>query len=570
MPIVVARRSGERAAANIGRGMQGSQSVRSQSSAQAFSPNRKGTPPARGSIVLAFLGLLAACFPAAGTARAATVESRSQMIVADNPLAAEAGQNILRAGGTATDAAIAALLVLGLVEPEAAGIGGGAFLLHYSAESRRVDAYDGRETAPAGANGRLFLDGDGSPLDYEKAAVGGRAVGVPGVLRLAKLAHQDHGRLPWSALFEPAIALAEQGFPVSSRLHDAVADDKHLLAGSAAAYLTRRGGRAVGSGEQLRSPAYAESLRRIAAGGPTAFYGGALAQNMLAAIRGDRENPGVMTLQDLERYRAKRRLAICVPYRAWRICGAPPPTSGGLGVLQAMAILDRFDLAGLPPKDPAARRLMAEAERLALADRALFLADPDYVEVPLQQLLDPAYLQRRAALIASDGEPDAAAAGVAAMPDQPEPAVGTQLSVVDQWGNAVALTASIGSPFGSGLMVDGFLLDNALADFAFTPSVAGLPVANRAEGGKRPRSSMAPTMVLDPQGRLVLTVGAAGGAPAIGAVVRALVGVLDWGFDPADAISAAGAASGLNVIGRSGDSWVGAADPRRHGVALAD
>lgn len=544
-------------------------------------------------------------------APAAAAEGQNQVVVADNPLAAETGLNILQAGGTATDAAIAVMLVLGLAEPEAAGIGGGAFLLHYSAATKRVDAYDGLIAAPAGIDSRLFLDGSGAPLSYGDAAVGGRAVGVPGLLRLAKLAHLDHGRLPWAALFEPAIALAEQGVPVSARLHDAIAADKALSSRPAAAGLFyRHSGQAIGRGDRLRNHAYAEALRQVAAGGPTSFYSGAIAQRIVSTVRGDLENPGFMTLQDLAGYRAKRRLALCVPYRIWRICGAPPPASGGLGVLQVMTILSRFDLAALPPMSPAALHLITEASRLAAADLALFLADPDHTQVPLQQLLDPAYLHRRADLIAADRSLAEATAGVAserfaAMPDQPGSPAATHVAVVDQWGNAVALSASLQGDFGSRLLVDGFLLNSGLTGFAFTPSVAGRPVANRLQGGKRPRSPMAPIMVLDRQGRMILTGGSSGGARAVDYVVLTLVAALDWRLAPDKAIAlphvanadgvtvlesrrgleAAAAElraqghntaiatmeSGLNVIGRSGDDrWIGAADPRGAGTAQAD
>ena len=550
----------------------------SQSSAQAFSPRKKGKTCARGPTFLGFLCLITLGFStpcpfAPEAARAATADGQSQTIVADNPLAAEAGLDILRAGGTATDAAIAALLVLGLVEPQAAGIGGGAFLLHYDAKHKRVDSYDGQVTAPAGSSGRLFLDKSGAPLSGEAVAVGGRAVGVPGLLRLAQLAHQDHGRLPWSALFAPAIALAERGFRVSARLHRAIAEDSFLLSRPATAgYFYGRGGRAVGSGDRLHNQAYADSLRRIAEGGPTAFYSGAIAQNIVSTVRNDRENPGFMTLYDLESYRAKRRLTLCIPYRIWRICSMPPPSAGGLALLQAMSLLGQFDLASLPPNGPAALRLMTEAERLADADRALFLADPDLVQLPLQRLLDPVYLRQRAALISPDrslGEvtPGLVSDRFAAMPPQPDTASATPLSVVDQWGNAAALTASLHDPFGARLMVDGFLLDNGLADFAYTPRVDDRPVANRVEGGKRPVSSMVPTMVLDRQGRLLLAIGSSGGAGSIGFVLRTLVARLDWGLALDDAIVPG---SGLNVIGRKVDRWIGATDPRRNGAVLAD
>ena len=541
---------------------------------------------------------------------AATVEGDNQMIAAANPLAAEAGRDILRAGGTAVDAAIAAALVLGLVEPQSSGIGGGAFLLHYTAKGKRIDAYDGRETAPVGVDSKLFLDGSDKPLSFWDAVVGGRSVGVPGFLRLAKLAHQDHGRLPWSALFEPAIALAENGFPVSPRLHRLISEDTFLkYRPVTAAYFYRSDGRPVRSGSLLKNRAYAQTLRQVAQGGPTAFYSGAIAKDIVTTVRNDKDNPGLMALRDLERYRAKRRLALCTPYREWRICGMPPPTSGGLSVLQAMAMLGQFDLAGLEPNGPEALHLMTEASRLAFADRALFMADPDFVEVPVQRLLDPSYLRRRATLISPGRSIGEATAGFtwdksAVMASQLDPPSTTHLSVVDQWGNAVALTASIESAFGSRLMVRGFLLNNELTDFAFEPFIDGLPVANRVQGGKRPRSSMAPTMVLDRQGRLVMVIGSPGGSRIIGYIIQALVAALDWGLemdevvalphvvnrngvteletgkglhDAAEGLEERGHEvkfvtmnSGLNGIRIDDGQLQGAADPRREGLVLAD
>jgi gamma-glutamyltranspeptidase/glutathione hydrolase len=545
-----------------------------------------------------------------GPAMAEPVRGESQMIVAANPLAAEAGLNILRAGGTAVDAAIAAALLLGLVEPQSSGIGGGGFMLHYTAKARRIDAYDGRETAPAAAGPKFFLNKAGEPLPFWDAVVGGRSVGVPGLLRLAKLAHNDHGRLPWAALFQPAIVLAESGFPVSPRLHRLIAEDNFLKRqATAARYFYRRDGKPLPVGTLLKNPDYAETLRKVALGGPTAFYSGDIAKDIVATLRNAKDNPGVMNLRDLEGYRAKRRLALCTPYRNWRVCGMPPPTSGGVAVLQAMGILAQFDLAGFAPNAPAALHLITEASRLAFADRNQFLADPDFVDVPVQRLLDPIYLRRRAALISPERSLGQAVPGFtwdksAIMPAQHDPPSTTHLSVVDQWGNAVALTASIESAFGSRLMVRGFLLNNELTDFAFQPEVDERPVANRVQGGKRPRSSMAPTMVLDRQGRLVLVIGSPGGSRIIGYVLQSLVAALDWGLDMEavtalpHAVNRNGATeletgkglhdaaeglkerghevkfvpmtSGLNGIRIEENQLSGGADPRREGVVLAD
>ncbi len=545
------------------------------------------------------------------TAWAAPVTGKKQMIAAANPLAAEAGLAMLRAGGSAVDAAIAAAAVLGLVEPQSSGLGGGAFLLHYDAETNAVGAYDGRETAPAAAGPGLFLDADGEPMDFWLAVVGGRSVGVPGLVRMLELAHQDHGRLPWWYLFEPAIRLAEEGFKVSPRLHRLIGADAHLAKLPAArAYFYDGEGAPHPVGHLLQNPAYAATLRRIADRGAEGFYHGETAAAIVAAVRGVEDNPGEMTEDDLAGYRAKRRQVLCAPYRDWRICGMPPPTSGGVAVLQIMSLLARFDLAGHPAGAPEALHLVAEASRLAFADRNLFLADADFVEVPVDRLLDPGYLARRAGLIAPERAMGKAEPGFAldhgAMPAQLDPPATTHLSVVDRWGNAVSMTASIESAFGSRLMAAGFLLNNELTDFSFRPEMAdGKPVANRVQGGKRPRSSMSPTLVLDPDGRLVMAVGSPGGSRIIGYVVKALVATLDWGLDMQQAVSfpnfvnrngatdlEAGTAltamvgdlealghevkqremtSGLHGIRLRPDGLLeGGADPRREGVVHAD
>ncbi len=485
--------------------------------------------PRRLAVLLSFL-LTAAC------------QSPPQMIAAANPFAAEAGRDILNAGGSAVDAAIAAELVLTLVEPQSSGVGGGAFLLHYDGQSQEVSAYDGRETAPAAATADLFLDAEGKPMSFWDAVVGGRSVGVPGLLRLFETAHRAHGRLPWPRLFEAAIDLAESGFPVSPRLHELVARDKHLRRFEAAkAYFYDRDDQPHAVGHRLQNPAYADTLRRIARDGAEAFYNGPIAADIVASVRGAVGNPGAMSLADLAAYEAKARPVLCLPYRRWQICGMPPPTSGGVAVLQTMGILAHFDLAGLGPESPQALHLVAEASRLAFADRGLFLADPDFVTVPVEELLDPAYLADRAALISPTRSLGKAEPGLpapqASMPRQDDPPSTTHLAVADRWGNVVSMTASIESAFGSRLMVRGFLLNNELTDFSFLPRSAGRAVANRVEGGKRPRSSMSPTLVLDDQGALVMAVGSPGGSRIPGYVVKTLVASLDWGLDMQAAIA---------------------------------
>jgi gamma-glutamyltranspeptidase/glutathione hydrolase len=532
-----------------------------------------------------------------------------QMVAAANPLAAEAGMAMLRQGGSAVDAAIATALVLGLVEPQSSGLGGGAFLLHYDAASRDVAAYDGRETAPGNADETLFLEADGTPMAFMDAVIGGRSVGVPGFLRMLELAHRDHGRLPWAALFQPAIRLAEEGFAVSLRLNGLIAADEYLKRYPAtAAYFHAAGDTPLPVGAVLRNQAYADTLKAVAAGGADAFYTGPVALDIVAAVRSATDNPGLLDYLDMRNYQAKRREPLCLPYRAWIVCGMPPPTSGGVAVLQILKLLEPFDLAALPPASPEAIHLVAEASRLAFADRDRFLADSDFVAVPLDELLDPAYLAARSRLIDPATSMGEASPGLASQqahtPKQPDPPSTSHLSVVDAEGNAVSMTASIEGAFGSHLMARGFLLNNELTDFSFRPSVDGRAVANRVEPGKRPRSSMSPTLVLDRDGRFVMAIGSPGGSRIIGYTTKAIIAALDWNLSLQDAVALpnfvnrngatdleAGSAleaakpalealghkvnligmtSGLHGIRATGAGLEGGADPRREGVVLAD
>ncbi|MEQ8639856.1 MAG: gamma-glutamyltransferase [Alphaproteobacteria bacterium] len=564
--------------------------------------------------LLAVLVVFAA-FSGRGADAAGPVTARQHMVVTANPHATAAGLAMLQQGGSAIDAAIAAMMVLNLVEPQSAGIGGGAFMLHYDSASRAVTSYDGRETAPLSATESLFLGADGEPLGFFDAVVGGRSVGVPGLVAMLALAHEDHGRLPWADLFQPAIRLARDGFAVSPRLHGLIAGDSHLHRDPAArAYFYDSAGQPLAVGSTLRNLPFADTLAAIASDGPAAFYGGAIAGDIVARVQAPPTGlAGDLTMADFTAYEAKERAAVCGPYRQWRVCGMGPPSSGGLTSLMILGQLAAFDLAALGPDSADAMHLLIEAERRAYADRGLYMADADFVPVPVAGLLDPGYLARRAATIdptASSGPVEPGVPGDQGRLWQngqslEQPAT-THLSIVDGHGNAVSLTASVESAFGSRLFVRGFLLNNQLTDFSFRPDQDGQPVANRVEGGKRPRSSMAPTMVFDQDsGRLVLVVGSPGGSRIIAYVTQAIIAVLDWGLDAQSAVAmghvvnrngvtdleegtdAAALAEALQAMGhevslRSMNSGLhaivllpdgtlaGGADPRREGVAAGD
>ncbi len=538
---------------------------------------------------------------------------KRHMIAAAHPLAAKAGREILRAGGSAVDAAIAAEMVLTLVEPQSSGIGGGGFMLHFAAESGEVSVYDGRETAPKAASPDMFLDGHGKPRAFAEVVAGGLSVGVPGLLRFLEMAHKDHGRLPWAKLFEPAIELAEKGFVISPRLHVFIAGDKHLKSfAPTAAYFFDPDGEPKVPGTVLVNKPLAEALRLIARHGAGAFYNGPIAEDIVKAINGAKRNPGSMTLGDLAGYEAKKRQAVCLFYRLWLACGTPPPSAGGVTTLQILGILQRFDLAALEPGSAKAVHLIAEASALAFADRDAYIADPDFAPVPTAGMLDPGYLELRAKEIslgkslgvAVPGMP-AAAADLGNAPDNSDHGLSTtHVSVIDGDGNAVSMTTSIETVFGSRLMVRGFLLNNQMTDFSFLPNKDGVPVVNRIAAGKRPRSSMAPTLVLDGQGRMVMAVGSPGGPWIIGYVAKTIVAVLDWKLNIQEAINLANFSnhngvtelerntplvalrtplaklghkiwirpliSGLHGIVVTGEGLAGGADPRRQGVALGD
>jgi gamma-glutamyltranspeptidase / glutathione hydrolase len=557
-------------------------------------------------------------------------------VAAANPLATDAGYQVLKAGGSAVDAAIAVQMVLTLVEPQSSGIGGGAFLLHH--DGKAVEAFDGRETAPAAADEKMFLGADGKPVQFYEGVVGGKSVGVPGTVRMLEMAHKQHGKLPWAKLFEPAIQLAEGGFKISPRLNTLVKADAHLKKDPVAAayfYKPLPDGEARDVGVNLRNQPLAEVLKKIAAEGSKALHEGPIAQAIVDKVQKHPSNPGKLTMADMAAYQPKKRTAICHDYQAsgkdFTLCGFPPPSSGAIAVGQILGILNNTNAATLPLEAeglPGAQwlHLYTEAGRLAFADRAQYLGDPDFVQAPggnWMSLLDPAYLKDRAALIgaqsmkvAKAGTPGGIKTSYAPMPQQPE--YGTShISIMDGYGNSLSMTTTIEDAFGarqmvnpSGVGVGGFLLNNELTDFSFAPADAeGKPIANRVQPNKRPRSSMSPTLVLDKaSGQVVMSGGSPGGALIIHYTAKTIYGVLNWALTPQQAINLPnfgttngptvleekrftpalvealkaqghevremGMTSGLQAIVRTqfhGEpGLLGGADPRREGVMMGD
>ena len=549
--------------------------------------------------------------PAIGRLDSAAV-GRQGLVSAADPRAAAAGAEMLRAGGTATDAAIATMLALTVVEPQSSGIGGGGFLVWGDAQGH-VETFDGREKAPAAAGPEWFFKG-GKPLPISQAIPGGRSVGVPGSVRMVALAHAQHGKLPWKRLFGPAIVLANDGFEVTPRLHEVL--DRYRETGALdpqARAIYYPDGKPVAAGAIVRDPALAAFLRRLAEHGPDAFYTGPNAGALSAEVRLAPRNPAPMQDNDLAAYRAKERDPVCGTYRGYRVCGMGPPSSGATTVFAVLKQLERFDLGALGKDSPVAWHLIAESMRLAYADRERYLADSDFVTVPVAGLTDPDYLARRSALIdpartlgvVAPGTPPGVRVAWGDPAAQPEHGT-SHFVAVDKAGDAVSYTSTIESIFGSGLMVNGYYLNNELTDFNLAPNDdAGRPTANRVEAGKRPRSSMSPTLVYAPDGTLRLAVGAAGGATIPAQVLKAIVGVIDWRLTAQQAIAlpvifapgetvyveqgsaleamipalvALGHKSVVarppsfkaNAVERVGGRWLGAADPRSEGAAVAE
>jgi gamma-glutamyltranspeptidase/glutathione hydrolase len=547
---------------------------------------------------------------------AGLVRAERQMVAAAHPLAAEAGLAILRQGGNAIDAMVTTQLVLGLVEPQSSGLGGGAFLVYFDAEADRLTTFDGRETAPAGATPTLFLDDSGEPLAFMNAVVGGRSVGTPGTVKLLFDTHERYGALPWRDVVQPAIDLAEKGFAVSPRLNALIVEDAANLSRHAATrdYFLGPDGAALPVGHRLVNTAYAATLRAIADDGPAGFYEGAVAEGIVETVQNAEGNPGTLALSDLATYAIAEREPVCVDYRDLDVCGMGPPSSGALTIGQILGMIEPHDIAALGPDSPEAWRLIGDASRLAFADRGRYMADIDFVPMPLKGLLDPAYLATRARLLDSE----AALAEAAAEPGSPpwdhamllgddtalELPSTSHFSIVDAEGNVVSMTTTIESGFGSRLMTGGFLLNNEMTDFSFeTRDDEGRLIANAVAPGKRPRSSMAPTIVMQ-DGAPIIAIGSPGGSRIIGYVAQALVALIDWQMDAQEAVAMphlvnrfgtfdveAGTSatalsgplralgyevnetaldSGLHAIVLGPDGLEAGADPRREGVALGD
>jgi gamma-glutamyltranspeptidase/glutathione hydrolase len=476
-------------------------------------------------------------------------------VIAANPLAAQAGLEVLRRGGSAVDAAIAVQAMLSLVEPQSSGVGGGAFMTYYDGASRQVAVYDGREVAPAQATPDMFVASDGTPLPFTTAVLSGRATGVPGAVKMLAMAHADHGKLPWGELFADAQRTAEQGFTVSPRLERMIhSDAPENGAPDVKAYFSKTDGTLLNAGDTLRNPAYAEFLGRLASQGPDALYKGSTGAKIVARTRAGPLG-GSMTMTDLASYRPVKREALCRPYRVYRVC-VPPPPSSGVALLQLLGMLEHTDIAKRGPDDPQAWYLFAEASRIMYADRDRYVGDPAFVDVPVAGLLAPAYIAERSRLIGPVAGPPPVAgvpdgATVAARDNTLEPTGTSHFIVGDADGNVVSMTTTVESIFGSGRMVDGFFLNNQMTDFAFLPrDVEGRAAANAVVPGKRPRSSMTPLVVLDPDGRFAGAFGSAGGNAILAYVAKTMIAAIDWNLPTQEAVAAPNlVARGSNLNG---------------------
>lgn len=540
------------------------------------------------------------------------VSSKNWMISTANPVASEAGAAVLRSGGNAIDAMVAVQLVLGLVEPQSSGLGGGAFLVYWDAANKRLTTFDGRETAPMAATPTLFQDETGQPLEFFDAVVGGRSVGVPGTPMLLEAVHGRYGSQPWATLFDSAISLAEAGFKVSPRLAASIANDQERLArfDDTRAYFFRPDGTPLQPGDTLTNGAYAATLRMLSKQGTDVFYKGSIGEEIVSVVQSAPGNPGVLSMTDLASYRLKERAPICIDYRGFDVCGMGPPSSGALTVGQILGTLRAYDLKGLGPNNAQAWRLIGDASRLAFADRGRYMADSDFVPMPTRGLLADGYLANRGVLMRENrleevapGEPEFDHALYQADDASIELPSTSHFAIRDSAGNVVSMTTTIENGFGSRLMAGGFLLNNELTDFSFKSHQNGYPIANRVEPGKRPRSSMSPTIVMK-GGEPYLAVGSPGGSRIIGYVAKTLIAHIDWGLSLQAAINLphlvnrfgtydleAGTAaeslgpalealgykvnirdlnSGLHGILIDGDRLRGGADPRREGVVLGE
>lgn len=552
---------------------------------------------------------------ATGTKAATRVETKDFMVAAANPLAAEAGRKVIADGGNAIDALVAVQTVLGLVEPQSSGLGGGGFLVYYDAAANKLTTFDGRETAPMEATPKLFLDESGQPLKFMDAVIGGRSVGTPGTVRLLSDVHKKYGKTPWADLFKPAEMLASHGFAVSPRLASLIASDGERLKKYEAprGYFYDAAGAPLKAGVVLKNPGYAQTLKTIATKGADAFYSGPIAEAIVKTVREAAGNPGVLSLADFANYHTKEREPVCVTYRALDVCGMGPPSSGAVAVGQMLGTLENFDIKALGPENVESWRLIGDAQRLAFADRERYLADPDFLPLPTKGLLTKEYLATRASLLDGDkplgadevkaGEPQWDHAMLYGRGPTLEMPSTSHFVIVDKQGNVVSMTTTIEGGFGSRLMTNGFLLNNELTDFSFKTHDGGLPVANRVEPGKRPRSSMAPTIVMK-DGKPLLAIGSPGGSQIIGYVAQALIAYIDWGMPVekivaqphlinrfgiydieagtdaekfAEPLKAMGYEvkpgemnSGLQAIEITGNGLVGSADPRREGVAVGE